>query len=397
MLLRKSNNVSLERLTYECMLLIDRYLLRTFLWVWFICFCSLTGLYIVIDALTNLEEFLRIAERTQQNFLVVMGDFYLYRAIAFFDRTSGILTLIAAMFTLAGLQRYNELTAILAAGVSKWRIVRPIVVAGACIALLAALNRELIMPAQRAKLTRTPQELSSDKAKDFQRREDRWSGISLHGRQLALETQTILEPNFKIPRYLPDPRSTWTAQKANYEPATGDRPGGYRLRGVVTPKNVAEEPPLLQAEGQIAIHTPQSAPWLAADECFVVSEVNFELLVDQNGWRQYASTSELIAALHKQGVGCGNDVRTTVHARLLQPLLDVVLLLLGLPLVLRGLNRNLFIAVGQCVLVVVIFLLVLVTSQYLGGSYLVAPVVAAWIPLLFFVPATVFNAEPLWE
>lgn len=381
------------------MLLIDRYLLRSFLWVWFICFCSLTGLYIVIDALTNLEEFLRIADRTQQNFIVVMGDFYLYRAISFFDRTSGILTLIAAMFTLAGLQRYNELTAILAAGISKWRIVRPIVVAGACIALLAALNREVIMPAHRAKLTRSPQELSSDKAKDFQRREDTWSGISLHGRQLSLETQTIIEPSFKIPRYLQDDRSTWSAQKANYEPETAEHPGGYRLRGVVTPKNVAEEPPLkLKDEQQtIAIHTPQSAPWLAKDECFVVSEVNFELLVDQNGWRQYAATSELIDALHKQGVGCGNDVRTTVHVRLLQPLLDVVLLLLGLPLVLRGLNRNLFIAVGQCVFVVVIFLLISVSSQYLGGSYLVAPVIAAWIPLLLFVPATVFNAEPLWE
>lgn len=379
------------------MLLIDRYLLRTFLWVWFICFCSLTGLYIVIDALTNLEEFLFIAERTQTNFVFVMGDFYLYRAISFFDRTSGILTLIAAMFTLAGLQRYNELTAILAAGISKWRIVRPIVIAGACIALVAALNRETILPEQRAKLTRTPQELRSGQAKEFQRREDTWSGITLHGRQLDLETQAIVEPNFKIPRYLADPRSTWTALRAHYEPASGDRPAGYRLQGIVTPKNIAEEPPLKLADGQIAIHTPASAPWLAADECFVVSEINFELLVDQNGWRQYASTLELIEALHKQGVGCGNDVRTTVHARLLQPVLDVVLLLLGLPLVLRGLNRNLFMAVGQCVLVVVVFLLISVTSQYLGGSYLVAPVVAAWLPLLIFVPATVFNAEPLWE
>lgn len=381
------------------MLLIDRYLLRSFLWVWFICFCSLTGLYIVIDALTNLEEFLRIAERTETNFVVVMSDFYLYRAISFFDRTSGILTLIASMFTLAGLQRYNELTAILAAGISKWRIVRPIVVAGACIALLAALNREVIMPAQRAKLTRSPQELSQNKARNFQPRVDNWSLITLHGRQLDLEAQTILDPNFKVPRSLPDQRSTWMAQKALYEPATGERPAGYRLSGVVTPKNVAAEQPLKldDATQTIAIHTPLSAPWLAEDECFVVSEVSFELLVDQNGWRQYASTSELIAALHKQGVGCGNDVRTTVHARLLQPLLDVVLLLLGLPLVLRGLNRNLFIAVGQCVLVVVMFLLISVTSQYLGGSYLIAPVVAAWIPLLFFVPITVFNAEPLWE
>ena len=46
------------------MFIIYRYLLRQFLQIFAICFCSMYGLYIVIDAFTNLEEFLRLAKST---------------------------------------------------------------------------------------------------------------------------------------------------------------------------------------------------------------------------------------------------------------------------------------------------------------------------------------------
>ena len=43
------------------MLILDRYLLRQFLQVFFICFCSMTGLFIVIDGFGSLEEFISYA------------------------------------------------------------------------------------------------------------------------------------------------------------------------------------------------------------------------------------------------------------------------------------------------------------------------------------------------
>ena len=71
----------------------DRYLLRQFLSVFAICFCSLAGLYIVADALGNLEEFLSQAAKGG-GLAATLGEYYSYRVIAFFDRTSGILALI---------------------------------------------------------------------------------------------------------------------------------------------------------------------------------------------------------------------------------------------------------------------------------------------------------------
>jgi lipopolysaccharide export system permease protein len=89
-------------------LILDRYLLRQFLQIFAICFCSLAGLYIVIDAFGNLDDFMRFSSDEHGSLWKIMGEYYGYRTIGFFDRTSGILTLIAAMFTIAMFQRFNE-------------------------------------------------------------------------------------------------------------------------------------------------------------------------------------------------------------------------------------------------------------------------------------------------
>jgi lipopolysaccharide export LptBFGC system permease protein LptF len=67
-----------------------------------------------------------------------------------------------------------------------------------------------------------------------------------------------------------------------------------------------------------------------------------------------------------------------------------------MPLLLRG-NRNAFVAIGLCLLVVVGFLAVVMGCQYLGTSFLVSPVVAVWAPLFVFVPLAAWLSEPVWE
>ena len=110
------------------MTIFDRYLLRTFAKVLVVSFLSLTGLYVIIDLFGNLEEFISYAER-EGSLLAVLGDYYGARVLSFFDRTSGLLALIAAIFTVTWFQRTNELTAVTAAGIPKARIVRPLIVA----------------------------------------------------------------------------------------------------------------------------------------------------------------------------------------------------------------------------------------------------------------------------
>ena len=100
------------------MWIIDRYMLRQFLSTFVICCISLFGLYVVFDLFTNLEEFLRCG-REQGGVLTLIASFYGYQSAVFFDQTAGLLALVASMFTITWIQRHNELTALMAAGIAR--------------------------------------------------------------------------------------------------------------------------------------------------------------------------------------------------------------------------------------------------------------------------------------
>ena len=82
---------------------------------------------------------------------------------------------------------------------------------------------------------------------------------------------------------------------------------------------------------------------------------------------------------------------------MVQPLLDLTLLFLGLPLVLTRQSRNVFIALGLCVLLTSVFTLVVIGCQHLGSIYSIRPALAAWAPLMLFVPVAAGMAGSMWE
>jgi len=101
--------------------------------------------------------------------------------------------------------------------------------------------------------------------------------------------------------------------------------------------------------------------------------------------------------LRNPSVGFGPDVRVTIHSRFVQPILDIALLFLGLPLVLTREQRNVFSAIAMGGFVVGTFFSVVITCHALGSNYLLSPALAAWCPLMLFVPLAVWMAEPLRE
>ncbi|HUY92185.1 MAG TPA: LptF/LptG family permease [Pirellulales bacterium] len=374
------------------MRIIDRYLLRQFVHVFLICFISLDGLYVVFDAFSNLDEFLYYAEKDGGGLLSMMGEFYAYRTVAFFEQISSMLTMIAGMFTVTWIQRHNELTALMAAGVSRTRIIVPIVVAAACTSLGASAAREFVIPQLADELGRDAKNLRGEAGLELKPRLDFETNVLLHGKVAYANEQRINEPSFMFPRSLYGQGRQLAAENAYYFARQADRPAGYLLRGVIRPQNLAEQPSLEQ-NGSPLLITPRDADWLKPDECFLVSNVNFDQLTGGEGMKKFSSTRQLIAALSDPSLGLagdyGADVRVKIHARIIQPLMDMTLLFLGLPLVLNGTNRNVFVAIGLCGAVCTAFMLVAMGFQYLGAAAMLRPALAAWAPLVIFVPIAV--------
>jgi lipopolysaccharide export system permease protein len=363
--------------------IVDRYLLRQFGQVLIICFFSLIGLYIVIDAFGHLDHFVDYADK-HGSLLATMAGFYAYRAIAFFDRTSGVMTLIAVMFTITWIQRHQEMTALLAAGIPRLRVLRPVLAAAVGVSLVAAANREVFMPNIRQHLALDTKNLGGEQESFMQARFDS-NNILIGGDRIVPAHKKILRANFVLPRQLNQFGKQLTAREARFMPAEGQRPAGYLLSGVIAPKALLKQPSLL-VDGIPVVITPVGNNWLKPDQIFVVSSLSFEFLSAGANWRDFAATSEMIGELRNPSTDLGNDVRVAIHTRFIQPFLDTTLLFLGLPFVVTRTNRNPFLAIGLCLAVVTVFMLVVLGCQSLGSTGWLAPAIAAWLPLMLFAP-----------
>src|SRR5947207_115082 len=106
---------------------------------------SLLSLYIVIDLFTNLEAFFPKELSIWQG-MANVGAYYFYRSVQVFDRLCEAMVLLAGMFTVAWMQRNNELLPLLSAGVPTRRVLRPVLIGAMLVLAIGMANQEFLIP-----------------------------------------------------------------------------------------------------------------------------------------------------------------------------------------------------------------------------------------------------------
>ncbi len=366
------------------MKIIDRYIFFHFLQSFFLAYLSLTFVFVVFDFFTNMDEFSRGASQAG-GLLRLAISFYGPHSLAFLERMLGLLVLSSALFTVAWLQRHNELTALLAAGISRLRVVAPILVGAVMAILLGVALREIVLPQLRDALARTSKDPFGQNGKPIQPRYDNQTEILFRGKAGFRKDRRISEPSLLLPPELDAYGGQLQAENAYYFPPQANRPGGFLLDKVTRPTDLASQPSL-ELKGRTIIITPMDAAWLRSDQCFVVTDLDYDQLAGDRVWLEYSSTATLIRGLHNPSLDLGADVRVRIHSRFVQPIRDLTLLFLGLPLLLRREQRNVFLALGLGLAIVIVFTTVVLAWEYLGANETISPALAAWGPLFIFVP-----------
>ena len=210
--------------------IIDRYMARQFVQVFVICFMSLTGLYIVIDAFGHLDHFFDYSD-SHGSVLKIIGQYYAYRSLAFFDWMSGILALVAAMFTVTWIQRHNEMTALLAAGIPRLRVLRPVIAGAMLVSLFAVANRELVIPRTRDQLALDYRNIGGQREVAMQSRFDSRTDILMGGDTIVAAEQKIVRANFVLPSGSTRYGRQLSATDARYQPKNDQHPAGYLMYG----------------------------------------------------------------------------------------------------------------------------------------------------------------------
>lgn len=121
---------------------LDRYVFFHFVQSYMTAMLLMTGLFMVIDMASNLDNYLETWEDGTTVPVTVLLKFYILNLPYLFLQVAPFVTLIAGMFTIAKMLKAREVTAVLSAGVSARRMLVPLFFCGAVLAIGMFFLRE---------------------------------------------------------------------------------------------------------------------------------------------------------------------------------------------------------------------------------------------------------------
>lgn len=329
---------------------LDRYILRSLLINYLIALGTMISLYVALDMFVNMDEF------TEQGYPLptVIGNivsYYWPNLFLYFAQLSGVITLFACMTTIARMRKLNELTALLASGVSLYRIAAPVIVFGIAMTALLVADTEWLIPAVAHKLARDHDDADGKRAFEVLFLRDRGGALLSAGqfhptrrdlrRLLVLtrdETGSVVE--------------TVEADRATWEPPDVLRPfGRWRLeRGRQTTRvrtaTAMEQSSLGPREDKVVSYPS-----------YYESDLSPEAiqLRQSEGWIRFLSLRQLSELEHRRQSNLLPSadrwrIVQTKHTRRAAPIVSMVLLLLGLPFFLDRSPGNVLSDAGKCMI-----------------------------------------------
>ena len=374
------------------MKLLDRYVISSFLKNYAIALIVLIGLYIVLDMVFNLDVLTNVkaddaAGGVQSLFAVLaeIGSFYFHKAFVFFVQLSGVIPVVAAAFTLMRLARFNELTAVMAAGMPLQRIALPVVLIGAIVNLVVLpINQELVIPRMIPQLMRDVDDLSKSTRGSFTITgiEDDENRVLTVGRYTPgapgsppkMEYLSVLERDdqLRLVAHIAADEAVWDDRTKEWTLING-----RRLSGIRPEDNDPVEQLVDTYKGSV---TPQELA-----------------MYRRGGYIDLLSTSQINEMLQRPksfGVASLQRVR---HMRFTQPLTNIILLLLAIPCILTREPGRLKHAAGLCLAMTglcmgsVFLFQQLANTNLLGPNWAVHwPALMAWLPILIWGPIAVW-------
>ncbi|MFQ5494794.1 MAG: LptF/LptG family permease [Phycisphaerae bacterium] len=351
---------------------LDRYILRSLLVNYGIALAAMLSLYVVLDMFVNMDEF----TESSPPLGVLIGNvasYYGANLFLYFSQLSSVITLFACLATLARMRKAHELTAVLASGVSLYRVAAPVIAFGLTTTGLLVIDTEWLIPAVAPKLSRDHDDVDGTKAYAvlFLRDRDRslLSAAQFHPKRKDLRRMLVLQRDKagNVSAMLEADRATW-------QPPDALRPAGrWRLE-----------------RGRLMSRARGAATGLGPRENKLVSyPAYYESDLDpaaiqlrqSEGWIRFLSLRQLAELEAGGGVQQAAIVQTK-HARRTAPIVAMVLLLLGLPFFLNRSPGNILSDAGKCTMVCGLCYVTTFAAQSLRPD--TASALPAWMPIFLF-------------
>lgn len=407
--------------------ILDRYILQTFLFSLLIVLAAMMALALLLDIAVNVNKFLDLSSKSQAvSYWALMGsilNYYFYKAFDYFQVLAAPSLLVAAAASMVRLNRTRELTGMKAAGISLYRIMWPMIAISLILDGFYVINQEVLLPSMAVQLSRDPEDLSSREsfpvefirdehnnilyAPDYNPRAQQMLPIALskcpHCQQIytentastvltcphcakpiaPAEVREIFRANVLI--FLRDSeyqaRGTIEAERATWD----ERAHGWRL------KNGLRLPPI--KEPALLDRIPTGPEGDRVD--FYSSNVGPDEIQRHRAsdFHRYMSYPELKTLAEDPMRGNRRQMQVALHQHVTAPILNILLLLLGLPFVAGRDDRNYFVSIGLAFgLAIGVFSITFAATAFGNAGHL-RPLLAAWLPVFIVLPASILSME----
>lgn len=360
----------LERLPIRT---IDRYLMRQYMISWGICAFAVFGLFSMIDGVTRIDRFLRQDAPLP---LVALKYFAGMVPIYFTQYLGPILTLLAAMFTITNLNKNCELTPLRAAGLPLSRILASLFLIASMMAIMMISVQEFVVP----------------NLKDQIRLADSY------GRALDSIQPGVVNDSrnnlINVRSYLPHEKRGQHVEITTKHASQASSKSIIRAREILWKVPDEGEPYWLLREGEVEqfdisglkIPVPGPDGTLQLVQGFSQMKLATDMrpvdLESSDREIEYLSFRELRDQYKRRPHLKHLEVK--LHRRIAFPLSNFILLLLGMPFVLRTESRSVLLGISIAMALGTIYLIITEVCANLGTRGQLEPMLAAWLPVLFF-------------
>jgi len=365
------------------MKILDRYITKSFLVGYVISFCVLIGLRVIIDLFVNLDEF---AEHADLGTWAVVRNIAVYYGInmtLYFRDIAGVITVVAATFSLGKMVRANELVAMIASGVSAKRIVGPILVLAIFFAALSVADQELLIPSISDKLVREKDDLPGQESYAVWFITD-GNGSLICSPRYDEKTLSFHHPMI-ITRRLTDRSGGWevtgriSADQATYNEKTGN---WDLVNGLYAGMDSAD---------QIKPVPFYRAPDLLPKDIAVRRKMGYNALL----------SSRQLSALAAQKTKIKDIAQflSQKHFRITDPIINLTMLMVSLPVLLcrdpRTMKSAIIVSFGltTACFIVTFICKMLATEIVFAGR--IMPEVWAWLPVFIFLPVAFIELDSM--
>ncbi|OUU23202.1 MAG: hypothetical protein CBC13_06285 [Planctomycetia bacterium TMED53] len=352
---------------------IDRYLIRQYLVSWCICSFAILSLFCVIDGVSRLDRFLR---HDQPLPLVILRYFSGMIPIYFTQYLGPILTLFAAMFTATQINKGRELIPLRAAGIPLPRILASFFLMALLMSGLMILVQETVVPS----------------LKDEIRLADSY-GRSRTNIQPEMVSDS-LNNLIKVTSYLPHEKRGQKARIMSLHAGSGKLETLISARELIWKSPESGQPYWLLREGKKEQYheNGQKVPFpqpdgtvrlsLAFDELKLETDMRPVDLESSDNEIEYLSFRELRDQYKRRPHLTHLEVK--LHRRFAFPLANFILLLLGIPFVMRSESQSIILGLSMALALGTAYLIFTEICAHLGNIGGLNPMLSAWLPVLFF-------------